>query len=100
MASNEMLILVNNLTTGNFDVYNVSEDTALRSLPVGSSCRFIKQCQFFEGSKLAVCGSDTNKVHVIDVVQNYIVQTLITGKGLSSSFSLDLGLYNFQQSKT
>lgn len=88
MTSDETLMLVNNMISGNFDVYNVSEESPLRSLPIGSRSKYIKQCCFFEGSKLAVCGSDTNKIYIVDAVQNYVVQTLITGQGISydSSF--------------
>lgn len=81
LSTDETTLLVNNLTTGNFDVYHISDDAPLRSLPIGSTRRYTKQCQFFEGSKLAVCGSDTNKVFLMDVSNNYIVQTLTAGDG-------------------
>lgn len=48
---------------------------------MGSTRRYTKQCQFFEGTKLAVCGSDINKVFLVDVSNNYIVQTLTGGDG-------------------
>uniref|UniRef100_A0A8H8CE81 Uncharacterized protein n=1 Tax=Psilocybe cubensis TaxID=181762 RepID=A0A8H8CE81_PSICU len=81
LSSDETLLLVDNLATGNFDVYQIADNSPLRSLPIGSTRRFSKQCAFFEGSKIAVCGSDTNKVFIVDVANNYVVQTLTTCRG-------------------
>ncbi|KAF8809198.1 hypothetical protein BYT27DRAFT_7094729, partial [Phlegmacium glaucopus] len=43
---------------------------------------FTKQCAFTDGAKIAVCGSDSNKVYIMDVTTGECLQTLTSGKGL------------------
>ncbi|KAF5327383.1 hypothetical protein D9619_003899 [Psilocybe cf. subviscida] len=83
LANDDTTLLVNNLSTGNFDLYHIPDETPLRSLPVLSIRRFTKQCSFLEGStRLALCGGDTNTMSVIDLSRDEIIASLQTGTGL------------------
>jgi DNA-binding beta-propeller fold protein YncE len=77
------MLLVDNLTSKNFEVYRLPDNVPSTFLPFGSTRRFPKQCIFSEGTKVAVCGSDNNRVYVVDVTTSEGIQTLRCGEGSS-----------------
>jgi hypothetical protein len=82
LSSDETTLIVDNLSTTIFDVYNFPANDPSRSLPLAPTRRFTKQCAFIDGTKTVVCGSDSNNVHIMDVTTGECLQTLTSGKGL------------------
>ncbi|KAF8963378.1 WD40-repeat-containing domain protein [Flammula alnicola] len=80
LSTDENTLLVDNVSSHRFDVYTIPSATPLQSLSMTSTRHFIKQCQFLDGTKMALCGSDTNKMHIIEVTTNECIQTLVSGK--------------------
>jgi len=81
LSPDETTLLVDNLTTKNFDVYRLPDNVPSTFLPFSSTRRFPKQCIFSEGAKVAVCGSDHNNVYIVDVTTSEGIQTLRCGEG-------------------
>jgi DNA-binding beta-propeller fold protein YncE len=86
LSPDETTLLVDNLTTKNFDVYRLPDNVPSTFLPFSSTRRFPKQCIFSGGAKVAVCGSDNNSVYVVDVTTSEGIQTLRCGEGSSKDF--------------
>ena len=82
------MLLVDNLTTGQFEVYQFPASTPSTSFVTRSTRRFTKQCTFSEGVKVAVCGSDNGVVEVVDVVTGEVLQSLHPNSGQSTCFQL------------
>ncbi|KAF8867894.1 WD40-repeat-containing domain protein [Infundibulicybe gibba] len=78
LSPDETLLLVDNLTTGMFDMYHFPASTPSITFPLTSTRHFIKQCVFAEGAKFAVCGSNSGRVHVVDVATGEPTQSLGT----------------------
>lgn len=76
MSPDSTNLLVDNLTTGTFDMYRFPASTPSTSFPLSSSRRFTKQCVFSEEGKIAVCGSDNGRVNVVDVGTGQCLQSL------------------------
>lgn len=76
LSPDETTLLVDNITTKNFDIYRLPDNVPFTYLPFGSTRRYPKQCIFSEGTKVAVCGSDNNRVYVVDVATSESIQTL------------------------
>ena len=94
ISSDETTIIVDNLSTTLFDVYNLPANDPSRSFSLAPTRRFTKQCAFVDGAKIAVCGSDSNEVHIMDVATGECFQTLTSGKGL---FWKDVRVYIVDQ---
>lgn len=82
LSSDETTLIIDNLSTAVFDIYNLPASDPSRSLSLAPTRRFTKQCTFVDGAKIAVCGSDSNNVHVMDVTTGKCLQTLTSGKGM------------------
>lgn len=82
LSSDETILLVDNLTTGTFDAYRFPASTPCTTFSLTSTRRFAKQCVFAEGGKVAVCGSDNSRVHVVDVTSGECLQSLSLGTGV------------------
>ena len=77
ISSNEMTLIVDNLSATIFDVYNLPANDL--SLPlIGSHAKIHKQCTFVDG----ICGSNSNNAHIMDVTIFKCFQRLTSGKGL------------------
>lgn len=71
------MLLVNNLTTGLFDLYDFAANTLSKSFSVSSSRKLIKPCLFAEGdASTAVFGSDDGHVYVFDIHSGALLQRL------------------------
>jgi DNA-binding beta-propeller fold protein YncE len=81
LSPDETTLVVDNLTTGTFDAYRFPASTPSISFSLTSTRRFTKQCVFGEGGKVAVCGSDNGRVHVVDVASGESIQSLPLGAG-------------------
>lgn len=81
LSPDETTLLVDNLTTGTFDIYRFPSSVPSSSFALTSTRKFAKQCVFSERGKVAVCGSDCGKVHVVDVATGQCLQSLRTEKG-------------------
>lgn len=75
------LHLVQNLTTGCFDLLQLQDDTKLFSIPVFTRSNCVKQCEFSEDDRVAILGSEDGTVRVIDVRTGYLIQTMDHGGG-------------------
>ena len=82
LSSDETTLIIDNLSTTVFEIYHFPANDPSRSLSLAPMRRFTKQCTFVDGAKTAVCGSDSNNVHVMDVTTGECLQTLTAGKGL------------------
>lgn len=80
LSSNQHTLLVNNLTTGQFDCYDFPEHIPSISLPVSSTRRIVKQCAFTD-QQTAVCGSDNGHVYIFNIETGNCLQKLPHGKG-------------------
>ncbi|KAG6915608.1 hypothetical protein DXG01_010723 [Tephrocybe rancida] len=69
-------LLIDNLSTGAFDVYKFPSSTPASSFDMVSPRRFVKQCQFSEEDHIAVCGSDHGKVYVVNPNDGATTQVL------------------------
>ena len=72
------------LTKKTFDVYHVPTKSLAATLvfsALPATQRYTKQCTFSEGSEIAVCGSTTNTIYVVDVAANEVLQKLTAGDG-------------------
>ncbi|KAF8869255.1 hypothetical protein CPB84DRAFT_1755304 [Gymnopilus junonius] len=78
LLSDEKVLLVDNLSTGSFDIYEIPSQTLLRSFQPASTRRYVKQCTFLESARTAVCGSTNNEVRVMDVMNGECLQLLKT----------------------
>ena len=88
LSPDETTLLVDNLTTKNFDAYRLPDNVPSTFLPFSSTRRFPKQCIFSGGAKVAICGSDNNSVYVVDVTTSEGIQTLRCGEGSFRDFVL------------
>ncbi|KAF9472479.1 WD40 repeat-like protein [Pholiota conissans] len=79
LSSDQGTLLVDNLANRSFDIYTIPSNSRTASLPFSATSRFTKQCTFSEGARIAVCGSVVNKVYIVDVTTNEILQTLVAG---------------------
>lgn len=83
------MLLVNNLTTGLFDLYNFPSNTPSTSLSVSSRRKLVKPALFAERhSKTALFGSDDGSVYVYDVESGDLLQRLQQENGMSMPISL------------
>jgi hypothetical protein len=85
LSPDETTLLVDNLTTGTFDLYRFPASISTSSFPLTSTRRFAKQCVFSEGGKIAICGSDCGRVQVVDVVTGKLLQSLLSEKGVHTN---------------
>ncbi|KAF8057798.1 WD40-repeat-containing domain protein [Lyophyllum atratum] len=76
LSHDERALLVDNLTSGTFDVYQFPASTPSHSLPFSSTRHIIKQCSFAQAGKIAVCGSDNGKIYVADMATGECIQTI------------------------
>ncbi|KAF8059013.1 WD40-repeat-containing domain protein [Lyophyllum atratum] len=76
LSPDETTLLVDNITTGVFDLYKFPSSTPSNSLPFSSTRRFTKQCTFSEAGKVSVCGSDHGTVYLNDVATGESLQAL------------------------
>ncbi len=84
LSSDQSTLIIDNLTGRRFDVHAIPSASLIASLNFSSSSPYTKQCIFSEGAKIAVCGSTVNKIHLVDVTTNEIVQALTARNGESS----------------
>lgn len=80
------MLLVDNLSTGQFEIYRFPASIPSASFVTKSKRSFTKQCTFSEGAKVAVCGSDNGVVEVVDVVNSKVLQSLHLDSGQSTIF--------------
>ena len=84
LSSDQTTLLVDNLTKKTFDVYHVPTKSLAATLvfsALPATQRYTKQCTFSEGSEIAVCGSTTNMIYVVDMAANEVLQKLTAGDG-------------------
>lgn len=82
LSSDQSTLIIDNLSNQCFDIYTVpSCHRKMAPLVFSSTLRFPKQCVFSDGAQVAICGSTTNKVYVVDVTSSDIIQTLVGGDG-------------------
>ncbi len=81
LSSDHSTLIVDNILNRSFDVYFIPSIARPASLTFSAKPRYPRQCIFSEGAKIAVCGSTINKVYVVDVTANEIVQTLQAREG-------------------
>lgn len=82
LSPDETTLLVDNLSTGTFDLYRFPSSIPALSFPLTLTQRFAKQCTFSEGGKVAICGSDCGMVYVMDVGTGICLQSLLSEKGI------------------
>lgn len=87
LSSDHSTLIVDNLLNRSFDVYFIPSIARPASLAFSAKPRYPRQCIFSENAKIAVCGSTINKVYVVDVTANEIVQTLEAGEGEQHPYS-------------
>ena len=76
LSSDHSMLIVDNLLDRNFDVYSFPSVARPSSLTFSDRRRYPKQCTFSDAAKVAVFGSTINKVYVVNVIANEIIQTL------------------------
>ncbi|KAF8874087.1 WD40-repeat-containing domain protein [Infundibulicybe gibba] len=76
LSPDETTLVVDNLTSGLFDVYHFPDNTPIMSLSMKPTRRFAKQCAFGESMKVVVCGSDNGNVQVVDLGTGSRLQSL------------------------
>lgn len=82
LSGDATLLLVNNITTGAFDLYHFSNETPSKSFDTRSTRRKITQCTFAEDmDKVVIGGSDHGKVYIFDVDTTDQLQVLEQEKG-------------------
>ncbi|KAL0578662.1 hypothetical protein V5O48_003328 [Marasmius crinis-equi] len=69
-------LLIHNLASGNFDVYDFPGLSKHRTLAGASHVPIVKQAVFAERNRVAVCGSDDGNVYVYDVQSGVLLQRL------------------------
>lgn len=79
MSPDENILLIDNLTTNDFDLYRFPSGTFLSSIPSKAAERFVKGVVFAERGKIAVCGSDQQFAQIIDLTSKRQCQELISG---------------------
>ncbi|KAG6884258.1 hypothetical protein C0993_012731 [Termitomyces sp. T159_Od127] len=72
------VLLVDNLSTNNFDFYRFPAGNLKISIPSRSVERLVKGVAFAEGGKFAVCGSDQRFAQIIDLSTNRLCQELVS----------------------
>lgn len=87
LSKNWNKLLINNLTTGEFDLYEFPQETPLKTYSVPSTRRKIKQCAFLDNDELVVCGSDNGKVYLFEANTGDVVQELQQDSGTSFDYS-------------
>lgn len=81
LSPDETMLLVDNLTTGAFDIYQFPASTPSTTFSLSSTRRFTKQGLFAEDAKIAVCGSDHGRVQIVEVASGQCLQSLRSGQG-------------------
>ncbi len=81
LSSDHSTLIVDNILNRSFDVYYIPSIARPASLAFSAKPRYPRQCIFSENAKIAVCGSTINKVYIVDVTANEIVQALEAGEG-------------------
>ncbi|KAG6906607.1 hypothetical protein DXG01_012961 [Tephrocybe rancida] len=77
VSLDEAKSIVDNLTTGSFDIYRFPSNTPDSSLPTAAAIRhFTRQLVFTEKDKVVVCGSDSGVVQVIDISKMEVGSTV------------------------
>ena len=76
LSSDHSTLIVDNMLNRSFDVYFVPSIARPACLTFSAKPRYPRQCIFSESARIAVCGSTINKVYVVDVTANEIIQTL------------------------
>ena len=77
LSGNTSKLLVNNLNTGQFDLYDFPDDSPSKSFLVPSHRRKIIQVAFAEEKdNVAICGSDNGKVYIFCVDSGNRLQVL------------------------
>ncbi|KAL0574999.1 hypothetical protein V5O48_006967 [Marasmius crinis-equi] len=69
-------LLIHNLASGNFDVYDFPCLSKCRTLTGATRVPIVKQAVFAERNRVAVCGSDDGHVYVYDVRSGVLLQRL------------------------
>lgn len=75
------MLLVNNLTTGAFDLYEFPATSPSRSFSVAAKSMIVKQSLFAERATVAVCGSDNGRVYIFDISTGKCLQILRQEEG-------------------
>jgi hypothetical protein len=75
------MLLVDNLSTGTFNIYYFPATIPSSSFSARSTRCFAKQGVFAEGGKVAICGSDQGWVNVVDVMTSERLQCLRSDVG-------------------
>lgn len=94
LSSDHSTLIVDNLLDQSFDMYSFPSVARPASLAFSDQRRYPRQCTFSETAKVAVCRSTINKVYVVDVTANEIIQTLHAGDGESHILLLALIIYD------
>ncbi|KAG6905967.1 hypothetical protein DXG01_016610 [Tephrocybe rancida] len=81
LSVDESTLLVGNLNTGAFDVYRFPSTIPHSSLPDPATRLFTRDIVFAEQSKIAVGGSDTGVVLIVDLADLKTVQKLTVSPG-------------------
>ncbi|KAF8074880.1 WD40-repeat-containing domain protein [Lyophyllum atratum] len=76
LSPDEKTLLVDNLSTGCFDIYRFPASTPLTSFAPKSTRHFTKQCAFGEDGRIGICGSDNGTVHIVDIVTGESMESL------------------------
>ncbi|PPQ79323.1 hypothetical protein CVT26_001093 [Gymnopilus dilepis] len=71
-------MLVDNMRDG-FDVYSPGRPGPIHKFRVHSTRRYVKGCEFGEGGKVAVCGSDHGKIYIFGLQNDCANQELAHG---------------------
>lgn len=88
LSPDEAILLVDNLSTGTFDLYRFPATVPSTSFPLMSTRCITKQCVFAESGKVAICGSDHDTVYVVDLATSQLHQSLRSDSGESLMTSL------------
>lgn len=81
LSPDENLLLIDNLSTGTFNIYRFPASVPSLSFSLKSTRCFTKQCFFAEGGKVAICGSDHAQVHIMDTTTGEHLQALQSDVG-------------------
>lgn len=81
LSPDENLLLIDNLSTGTFDIYRFPASVPSLSFSLKSTRCFTKQCFFAEGGNIAICGSDHAQVFIMDTATGEYLQALQSDVG-------------------
>lgn len=85
LSNNSKLHIIQNLSTGNYDLHAFGEEYPIHSLEVGSTEAITMPCYFAEDDHVVVLAGDDGRVRICEVGTGRQQQVLVHGDGVLSS---------------